>query len=666
MSVFIRPQEAPPNLGPPGVAEQAVNISTLIGKISGKVSNIGKMLKPPPGDCNIIGSPDGKQCTACDEQTPCSAGLSCQVLGKTGSWCVKSCETTADCNPGYVCGNVGSGDHCIPYGGKIEVKCNTSQRSFFGSNPTPGPGEIVDLQTYEYSINARLGEVTVYCVGGYYHPYNNSFIPVVMGINEHNFVTIGTGITDVDVTLNIPLTKTLRARVYEMPEHEAGIKPPVFNIKVDIGAEGWIPFNKLPTYSDGELVYFAGYPESLKPFGKDTSYTFYSVVQAKVTSGGIPGSYQLIHRLDSVDGEPLLERTEEGPWAAPGSGMTGNLTSLWGTKSDDLWGVGVNGRIVHRGTLGWGPQPNVTQTDLNTIWGTSADNVWAMGEKGTILHFDGVKWTHHESSGVVPWDIRSVHGTWAVGDGGLLHLTDNKWGAYNTLHSKGMRAVRYIDDNLAVAVGESGKALVYNGKKWNAVVAHPDGIALNALWHNKSTVYAVGNAGTVLVRSPSGEWTHENVPTERDLYAVVGDGSGTLYAAGGVGTVLRRDTDGVWTNESSAESSQLDVSSLWTNGDSVYGVGVNSLPMGPWMAFVQPVNPSWYAFMEHDRVEWDFEQGGPEPTYNYLSMNSSDGYTVWGILTAGPISKVELPPLTQMIEHDPLPPGKNISASSGR
>jgi hypothetical protein len=660
VTLYIRNQKPPGNLGPPGVAEQSVNINTLIGQVSGKVSGLGKYVVAPPGDCKIIGSPDGKQCIACDELTSCADALDCLPVGDTGAWCVAGCETSADCSPGFACINLGEGPHCVPHGGEVSAYCEVSRRSYFGSNPDPGPGTNVDPTDYTYSIAARLGEVTVYCVGGYTHPYTGKFIATAMGINEHNFIALGQQYSDVDVTLSIPLTRTLRARVFQKPTHEAGLRPLDFRAAVDIGAEGWIPFNTDPTYEDGELKFFAGYPHSLAPFGPAAAYTFYSRYNADVTSGVSPGSYRLAHRVESVDGEPILNRSNDGgEWEHPESGMSGDLNAIWGSGTDDVFGVGPNGRIVHLGVLGWGPQPTTTQLDLNDIWGTSATDIWVVGEAGTILHFDGVSWSKQTFSEPVNWDIKGVHDQWAVGDGGVLKNQDGVWTPMPTLHSKGLKAVRTVNEGLAVAVGRSGKALEWDGSAWSATVVTTSANDLNALWDNGYEVVTVGNAGTIASRGEDGQWTVVAAPpTARDLYALADDKNGTLYAAGSVGTVLRRLENGEWVDETSEAAKHLDILSMWSDGQTLFAGGVNSLPLGPWMAFPIPVNPTWYQFMDHSRIEWDYNDGGPVPTFNRLYMSSGDGFTVWDVMTAGPISLIQLPSLPQIIQHSPLQEGQ--------
>ena len=64
-----------------------------------------------------------------------------------------------------------------------------------------------------------------------------------------------------------------------------------------------------PTYKDGELLFFAGYPNSLAPYGPAAAYTFYGRYMANANGGPVPGSYRLAHHIKRVDSKPILRRS---------------------------------------------------------------------------------------------------------------------------------------------------------------------------------------------------------------------------------------------------------------------------------------------------------------------------------------------------------------------
>jgi len=596
VTMYIRPQDPPAQQGPPGPFT-FVNVNDLTGTISGRLNGIGKYVLPPPPNCAVVGSPDGQQCTPCNAAQPCDEGLSCQPLADTGSWCVKSCEAPSDCTEGFVCAYMGDGNKCIPQGGEITASCATSRRNFFGTNPDPGPGALVNPTDGTFSLTSRIGEVTVYCIAGYTHPQTGQFIATYMGVQPTVVVGLNKFVTDVQVSLTIPLSRTLRMRVFDLPEHEEGIGAPIYRNAVDVGAEGWIPLAQQPTWTDGEMRFFAGYPESLAPFGKDAAYTFYTTIIAD-TNGVAPVSYRLNYRLPSVDGDPIrIRNAENDGWDVPGTGMTGDLTGVWGSAEDDVWGVGPGGRMVHKGSLGWGPQPHFTDVDLNAISGTAWDHITAVGDFGTILEFAGATWKQGVVSPPIAFHLRAVHGDWAVGDGGIVRDIGAYWQLQEgVLHASGLRGVFQIADDLVIAVGESGKVLEYNGSHWTSTLAVPSGEHLNAVWSDGVRAVAVGDNGTIIMRNLETDvWEVVEPMTRRELLTVTGDASGAIFAAGTAGTVLRWDPAAeAWFDESQDGAVLLDIHALWTDGQApLHAGGFTAVPVGPWMAFPDPISPGW-------------------------------------------------------------------------
>ena len=659
VTLFIRPQDPPVQQGPPSGPGGSVNVQELTGTIEGKVHGIGKYVLPPPPNCNIIGSPDGEQCTACDEQTLCPGQLVCEPLAAIGSFCLKPCDTNDDCSDGFLCAVNGTGPVCVPHGGDVSAYCETSRRSFFGSNPEPGFGSFVDEEG-NFSITSRMGEVTVYCIAGYTSPNGGVFVPTMMGIHPTVVVGLDKIVPEVDVEMTIPLRRTLRMRLFDPPEHAAGVQMPYYRQAVDIGAEGWIPFTSTPTWVDGEMRYFAGYPESLAPFGKDAAYTFYTSMAANASP--TPQSYRLAYRLKTLDGEPVRIRSAEtSEWLEPTSGMQGDLHGIWGTGPDNLWGVGPGGRMVHKGPLGWSPQPNFTNIDLNAIWGSAADAIVAVGDKGTILQFAGATWKPAFTTGPVKWTLRDVHGQWIVGDGGILRRVGTQWLPQSVLHSSGLRGVYSLADDLAFAVGDAGKMLTWNGTQWSSEIVGPaDGRSLNAVSSDGQVVVAVGDQGTIVWRPlGSGEWQLAEPVTPRDLTSVTHNAGGTFYLGGTVGTLVSFvPAAELVVDESRDGQLQLEMRDLWAHEGLVYAAGTTAVAVGPWMAFPEPKNPTFNAFMDKDYLNWEFLDGGAEATFNALFMSSADGFTVWSVVAAGHLSQIELPRLVDVIGYDPVPIGQ--------
>src|SRR5690348_10293964 len=83
-------------------------------------------------------------------------------------------------------------------------------------------------------------------------------------------------------------------------------------------------------------------------------------------------------------------------WRTQSSGVTANLSSVWGSSARDVFAVGSGGTILHYDGNAWTAQPGQA-ADLQDVWGTSGTDVFAVGAGGAILHYDGRAWTPQAS-----------------------------------------------------------------------------------------------------------------------------------------------------------------------------------------------------------------------------------------------------------------------------
>lgn len=677
LTMFIREQAPPGFDGPPGTpgAPNFVDTNDLTGTIAGHVAGLGKYAIPPPPTCAMAGSPDGVQCTSCTTASGCPAGLACLPMKDGGSYCLKACVADADCATGFGCANVGDGPKCIPVPGPTSATCGVSTTNFFGYAPTPGPDATTKAGSSAFALQSRIGDVTVYCIASYVQPTTGQLIPVAMGLTPHVHVPLYGTITDVEVVLDIPLDRTLRARVFDTPKGLSPTSPasaPTFQAGIDLGAEGWLPMNATPTTKEGDVVHFAGYPSTLAPFGKDAYLTFYATVNTSLTTPQAslyPSANFLIDELRAVDGEPLLTINDAGV-APPGSGMLGDLHALWGSASDDVFAVGPHGRLVHKGKLGWSVQSKFTDQDLYGLWGSGAADVVAVGANHTILRFNGVTWTPEAVVGAPPSTLRAVWGDVAVGDGGLVRRNGGTWTAVSLVHSKGLRGVHVSAEGVVVAVGETGKIVIDRGQGFVAKQVVEPTVTLNAVRVVGNDIVAVGTRGVVAFGSVDGSqpWRVEQV-LPRDLLAIVAAPEGGWLVGGSAGTVLRRTPAGEWLDLGAGHGLALDVRSLWLDGaQSFLGAGSYALPVGPWMQFVLPENPRANAAMDPTHFAWSHADGGATANFVQVSLSSSDGFPMWGAVIDGRKNRVDLPAFETLIDHSPLTAGQkyfNLTRADG-
>ena len=165
----------------------------------------------------------------------------------------------------------------------------------------------------------------------------------------------------------------------------------------------------------------------------------------------------------------ILRRSDSG-WEVEYQGINRSSgtswVSVWGAGPEDVFAVGLNGRILHYDGTEWLTMVSGTDVHLNEVWGNSGTDVFCVGMSGTILHFDGSIWTPMESSTEV--DLSSI------------------WGSSSTD---------------VYAVGGEGTILHFNGNQWTSMQSGTD-VYLYDIWgRSAEDVYAVGWHGTVLHRT---------------------------------------------------------------------------------------------------------------------------------------------------------------------
>ena len=158
------------------------------------------------------------------------------------------------------------------------AKCMVSNSSPFGLEPTvPETGWVKPGETYEL-LSGRLGDIAVVCFGGY-RTDDGDFTPTVMGVRRHIFAEPAATMEGLDVSLDIPLKKTMRLRMMDPPTWPGGLHDPAITISLDLGSDGAIPMTRalMPA---GENV--AGSASGRQAPGRHLrcGYFFYSRIQA--------------------------------------------------------------------------------------------------------------------------------------------------------------------------------------------------------------------------------------------------------------------------------------------------------------------------------------------------------------------------------------------------
>lgn len=166
-----------------------------------------------------------------------------------------------------------------------------------------------------------------------------------------------------------------------------------------------------------------------------------------------------------------------------------HVNKIWGTSSSDLYIVGNNGLIAHRGSNGtWQKIESGTDMNIYDIWGstnqqTGKEEILAVASysdtsaQRKIFQINGNSAEEISSSGI-NWDLETIwfkpQSHYFVGGTGIYDkhlLSDNTWSRqYYNVTDNYINCIRGNDVNDIVAVGAYGEVLHFNGVRWNSFI----------------------------------------------------------------------------------------------------------------------------------------------------------------------------------------------------
>ncbi|NOY90394.1 MAG: hypothetical protein GXP55_04220 [Deltaproteobacteria bacterium] len=252
--------------------------------------------------------------------------------------------------------------------------------------------------------------------------------------------------------------------------------------------------------------------------------------------------------LRTDGGESLVLHYDGVTWET----MTTPGTTLWwifGFAADDVWATGERGTILHYDGASWS-QVETPSHDYTLwgIWGASPDDIWSVGgvaaggAPSVLRHYDGVSWSDVPGVGRDGELLFKVWGTaaddvWAIGTGGAtVHWDGAAWTRFDSGVSARLLTVRGRASDDIYAVGGLGTPTVihFDGARWSPVALEAFG-GLMGVWTAPGQGLAVSGTRGILMTDEGDGWAEPAAPspTELDLHAVWGDGTGRLYASGG-------------------------------------------------------------------------------------------------------------------------------------
>jgi len=241
-------------------------------------------------------------------------------------------------------------------------------------------------------------------------------------------------------------------------------------------------------------------------------------------------------------------------WQQMSPPYTDSLYDVWGAGANDVFAVGLNGRIqrCEGGSLKWADSGQTAATkNLYAVWGRSSTEVWAVGSS-VVLHYDGSGWTKQEvvksnNDPVTSFTLYDVHG----------------------------------DGNTVYAVGQldysTGVVLRYDAdKKWREVAAAKPTFTGKGVFVHKGRVWVVGKAAHVLSMT-KGIWDQQVLPGAKDLAlsAIWGADASNIVTVGPSKTLARFDGS-AWTVEDAARGSSVAHGVWGASASEFYVVGASS------------------------------------------------------------------------------------------
>jgi photosystem II stability/assembly factor-like uncharacterized protein len=307
------------------------------------------------------------------------------------------------------------------------------------------------------------------------------------------------------------------------------------------------------------------------------------------------------------------------------AGRPPNYFGIWGTGPDDIFLVGEIGTVLHFDGTTWTNLNTTTSTrTLKSVWGTGSDNVYAVGAGGTVLHYFIPDAERNQPDAKPRWfqestpttvELNAVYGgnrnaVWAVGNAGTILARDpatQTWniqpsGTVESLH--GLWAARG-DQGPAVAVGNLGAIIVFNGTGWARERIAGLTVPLRGAWgRNADNIHLMGLDGTLLRGGPGAWEPFEELPTVY-LRSAFGFGARNVWVVGWNGTLLHvqgdqfepyfefttRRLEAIWATREPDPDALPDEEGNIPTRPAIYVAGVSGTVLkGPFGAELVPLN----------------------------------------------------------------------------
>lgn len=628
---------------------------------AGEVTGLDKYVVAPPPSCDARES--GDHCAPCGPESACTDGFACVPLASGSSHCLAPCEVHADCPADYACGATSAGPRCLPSPGTKRAYCNISSPSLFGYEyPIQARGWIDDARRFELD-SQRLGEVAVYCFGGY--DDGTTFTPTALGVARNLDALSGRRRDDLKIELSLPLRRPFRFRLQDPPPAPGGLAPPTLVISLDLGPDGVIPFSRNlipqedPT-SDRATWLAPNQLESLSGPVYDAHYFLYTTLMPAASTGLQPRSFNLVQQVRALV-EDRLPVFEGGRWRLEGLPLEADLHALWSPPDEPstLWAIGDAGLILRWDGVAWTRQSSPTRETLFALAGRDARDLWAVGKNGTVLRWQGLGWTPVAAPSD---DYFAVHVTpthvYAAGRV-RLRVLDRGTGTWDLGGAPLVQEVRGFVDlgDTLLALGSSGRIYALEGD-WTPMETPTEATLRAGLVRRDGSLVIVGDGGTLLAGPTPSSLARVPLPggLTTDLTALVETEDGLLHIVGDDGLALSGlDVDALASTEIPDYRSRASAIAAMPTGE-LRVVGGTAFILGPFLHFPTLTAPA--ADATADPLHFAWTTTGPAARYTRLAISPEGAMTSWVAIVDGPEQSADLPDLTPA-GLSPLGPGRH-------
>lgn len=223
---------------------------------------------------------------------------------------------------------------------------------------------------------------------------------------------------------------------------------------------------------------------------------------------------------------------------------TPRLTAVWGSGSS-VYAVGMAGTILRKSKgVAFASLSSGTKASLEAIWGRSEAELFAVGAQGTFLTYTGGAWsadpgTHTADLSAVTGDATRIF----VAGGKELSVLDAAAGAgWASIPLppavNGIAALALNASGELVAGGDGGQLCTRTGTTWSCSALEGSPL-ITALFRSGQDLYATGWDGSIARSGLTSKPVRMASGTSNWLRAGAAIG-GHLYAVGNHGTILHR------------------------------------------------------------------------------------------------------------------------------